>query len=306
MSRKKTHGEFVEEMKNVNPNIEVVGTYINNKTKILCKCKIDGREWTSLPTSLLRGDGCPQCGLSSRTKLRRKTHDVFLEEMQALHPNIEVLSEYINSHTKVLCRCKIDGHEWYSSPPNLLTGKGCAKCGNSIKKTHKEFVSEMSITNPNIEIIGTYNTARTKILARCKICGREWCINPTDLLKGVGCCSKYNKSKGEIKIEKYFLENNIDFDLYYKFDGLIGVNGRRLSYDFYLPYYNLLIEYQGRQHYESVDIFGGDEQFHIQQEHDKRKREYAKTHNIDLLEIPHWDFDNIETILESRLLKQSA
>ena len=39
---------------------------------------------------------------------------------------------------------------------------------------------------------------------------------------------------------------------------------------------------------------------------DSIKREYAKKHNIELLEIPYWDFDNIEQILESRLLKQSA
>lgn len=306
MSKKKTHEEFIEEMKNINSNIEVVGVYVNNKTKILCRCKIDGHEWMPLPTSLLRGDGCPRCGLLSRTKIRKKTNDMFLKEMKLLHPNIKVLGEYVNARTKILCHCMIDGYEWYSTPYNLTVGKGCAKCGNSIKKTHEEFVSEMSIINSDIEIVGTYKTARTKILVRCKICNREWYITPSDLLRGVGCCSKHNKSKGEIRIEKYLIENNINFNLYYKFDGLIGTNNRQLSYDFYLPNYNLLIEYQGRQHYESVDIFGGDEQLHIQQEHDKRKREYAKIHNINLLEIPYWDFDNIETILQSRLLKQSA
>ena len=44
----------------------------------------------------------------------------------------------------------------------------------------------------------------------------------------------------------------------------------------------------------------------IQQEHDRRKRNYAKDHNIELLEIWYYDFNNIEQILESRLLKQSA
>lgn len=226
--------------------------------------------------------------------------------MKLLHPNIEILGEYINSYTKILCRCKVDGYEWYAFPSSLSEGKGCAKCGNSLKRTHEEFISEMFLINLNIEIIGTYKNARTKLLVRCKICGREWEITPSDLLNGVSCCSKNNKSKGEIEIEKYLINNNIEFNLYYKFDGLIGINGGQLSYDFYLPYYNLLIEYQGRQHYESVDIFGGDEQFHIQQEHDRRKRNYAKEHNIELLEIPYLDFDNIEQILESRLLKQSA
>ena len=70
-----------------------------------------------------------------------------------------------------------------------------------------------------------------------------------------------------------------------------------MSYDFYLEKQNLLIEFQGIQHYEPVEIFGGEKQFKIQQEHDKRKREYAINNNIKLLEIPYWDFDNVEEIL---------
>ena len=39
---------------------------------------------------------------------------------------------------------------------------------------------------------------------------------------------------------------------------------------------------------------------------DSIKRKYVKNNNIRLLEIPYWEFDNIEEILKSRLLKQSA
>jgi hypothetical protein len=41
-----------------------------------------------------------------------------------------------------------------------------------------------------------------------------------------------------------------------------------LSYDFFLPDFNLLIEYQGRQHFIPVERFGGEETFKIQLEHD--------------------------------------
>lgn len=86
-----------------------------------------------------------------------------------------------------------------------------------------------------------------------------------------------------------------------KIKGLIGVGNNPLSYDFYLSKYNLLIEYQGRQHKELVEAFGGEEYFKIQQEHDKRKRQYAKDHNIKLLEIWYWDFNSIEDILSREL-----
>jgi hypothetical protein len=64
-----------------------------------------------------------------------------------------------------------------------------------------------------------------------------------------------------------------------------------------------LIEYQGEQHEYPIKLFGGEKQFKIQQEHDKRKREYAEFHGIQLLEIWYWDFDNIEKILEETLSK---
>lgn len=68
----------------------------------------------------------------------------------------------------------------------------------------------------------------------------------------------------------------------------------------------LLIEYQGIQHEKPIDFSGKGQDFSLksfklQQEHDKRKREYAKEHNINLLEIWYWDFDNIENILDNTL-----
>lgn len=71
---------------------------------------------------------------------------------------------------------------------------------------------------------------------------------------------------------------------------------RKLSYDFYLPKYNLLIEYQGRQHYAPIELFGGEEGLKIRRKYDNKKRAYAKSHSIDLLEISYKD--DIEEKLE--------
>lgn len=121
-------------------------------------------------------------------------------------------------------------------------------------------------------------------------------------------CPKCSYFKGETKIGNYLLYNNIDYILHKTFKGLIGINNGKLSYDFYLPQFNLLIEYQGQQHKEPVDFNGkgkkcAQKDFERQQEHDRRKREYAKQNNYNLLEIWYWDFDNIETILTQYLTK---
>ena len=80
------------------------------------------------------------------------------------------------------------------------------------------------------------------------------------------------------------------------FDDLLGVGNMHLSYDIELLGKNhCLIEYQGRQHYEAVSYFGGDEQLKVQLEHDKRKREYAENHHIKLWEISY-EYDTYEKV----------
>ena len=66
----------------------------------------------------------------------------------------------------------------------------------------------------------------------------------------------------------------------------------KLRFDFFLPEYNTLIEYQGEQHYRSVPLFGGDEGYKRRQENDRIKRDYCKSNNIKLIEIPYTYSDN--------------
>lgn len=112
-------------------------------------------------------------------------------------------------------------------------------------------------------------------------------------------CPHCNIIKGEERISQYLLKQNIEFELHKSYDNLYGLGGGKLSYDFYLPKFNLLIEYQGEQHEYDVEIFGGNQQFLRQQEHDRRKREYALNNNIELLEIWYYDYANIEEILNN-------
>ena len=79
------------------------------------------------------------------------------------------------------------------------------------------------------------------------------------------------------------------------------MNIKNLSYDFYLPKENILIEYQGQQHYHPVELFGGDKQFKIQKNNDNLKRQYAKDKDITLIEIPYTE-DTYEKV-KNYLLK---
>ena len=76
---------------------------------------------------------------------------------------------------------------------------------------------------------------------------------------------------------------------------------RPLPFDFYLPDYNTCIEYDGIQHFEVVDYFGGLDGFITTKIRDTIKNEYCKSKNIKLIRIPYWGFDNIENILKKEL-----
>lgn len=113
-------------------------------------------------------------------------------------------------------------------------------------------------------------------------------------------CPECNESHGEREIRRYLNTYNIDFIPQKEFSDLVGVKKGNLSYDFYLLEYNLLIEYQGQYHDGTVPN-QSEEDYLKQQEHDRRKREYAEQNGIRLLEIWYWDFDNIEAILNKNI-----
>ena len=136
---------------------------------------------------------------------------------------------------------------------------------------------------------------------RCD-CGNLCSVSGADLRNGMSkSCGCARISSMEFNVKQYFEHNAVVFYTQYKFDNLVGVNNGKLSYDFYLPQYNVLVECQGIQHYEPIEYFGGEEQFKIQQEHDRRKREYAKKNGYKLLEIWYYDYDKIEEILNREL-----
>lgn len=368
----RSHVDFVEKLKDIQPTLEVLSTYKNSTTKITVLCKTCGNKYDSLPSNLLKGYGCKQCYLNSKRRTREEfcvevekinpniiigddyidgkhkvtttckicgysrkvignnflntkcecpkcngnvklTDEEFKDNIKKLNHNITVKSSYDGADKHVSCECKICGYNWSSIANSLIrynaTCPACERKKASIKrrKTHEEFVQQAKNEKSTIEFLSHYKTVKSKILCRCTCCSYEWSAIPDTLIQGKFRCPSCQtiSSKLEDKIQEYLDVNNIQYSMYMSYDNLRGVNGGKLSYDFYLPEYNLLIEGQGKQHLEPVKYFGGEESFQIQIEHDKRKRNYAKQHNINLLEIWFWDLDNIKEILDEKLITDS-
>lgn len=129
-ARKNTE-EYINEVSIINPNISVLGDYINSLTPILHKCKTDGFEWLAAPANILSGRGCPECKRRVLSSVFTKSHEQYVEDVDVINPDIEVLGKYVNARTPILHRCKKDGYTWNIAPLNILTGQGCPQCQES-------------------------------------------------------------------------------------------------------------------------------------------------------------------------------
>ena len=98
-------------------------------------------------------------------------------------------------------------------------------------------------------------------------------------------------SRAEIKIREILEEAGLNFKMEYIFPDLKTHNGRPLRFDFVIfdddNNIDFLIEYQGKQHYEASNKFGGKRGLYQQQYNDNQKRRCCALHDLHLIEIPY-------------------
>lgn len=135
-----------------------------------------------------------------------------------------------------------------------------------------------------------------RVIWKCKClypgCGEEFEISVASIPHSLACPKHKNLSKGEIKIKEILLQNNINFIQEYSPVGCINPKtGRTLRFDFFLPDYNLLIEFDGIQHFEKQNYFTSSLEEY--QYRDNIKNIWAKENNIRLKRIPYYNLNNL-------------
>lgn len=116
--------------------------------------------------------------------------------------------------------------------------------------------------------------------------------------KNMSGCPICKTSKGERIIKEYLDENDIEYIPQYK---IRYRDMKRSSLDFYLAKYNLAIEYDGIQHFEPREHFGGEDQFAIQVKNDLYKEKYCKKEKINLLKIHYKDKIDIPYLISNAI-----
>jgi len=268
--------------------------YKGSMKEIEIICRIDKHgSFFQTPNSHLKS-GCPRCG---GTKKLSKTE--WIEKAKLKHGlkyNYTKV-EYINSMSKVEIICPKHG-SFFQIAINHINrqASGCPEC---VRKSIYEHIDDFNKAHFNKfkYIEETFVNVDTKMEIICPVHGSFWQL-PSNHKSGAGCpiCSQ---SKGERKILNFLKENNIVFFSEYRFKDCKYKN--TLPFDFYLPDYNLLIEYDGEQHFKPIKCFGGEKEFKLRRLKDNIKTKYAIKNNILLVRLSYLDLDIINDILKGLL-----
>lgn len=234
---------------------------------------------------------------------KKLTQEEFIARAKKIRGDVYDYSKtlYVNRRTKVCIICKLHG-EFYQNPEHHILGKSCPKCATLTRQEKQR--KPLSYWIPLfIEAHGNlydYSKAtershkRDKITIVCKEHG-EFQQTPYNHAINKTGCPVCNASKGELEIKRVLDDLNVEYKRNKTFQDCKHIHV--LPFDFYIPKTKTIIEYDGKQHHEPVEHFGGEEYFKIIQIRDKIKNDYCRLNNINLIRIQHKDYNKIETIL---------
>jgi hypothetical protein len=222
--------------------------------------------------------------------------------------------KYIHTRSKLLFKCHKchpDEIPFKANWTDIERGVGCGLCVNSQIGNYNTLLYEYPLIAKEWDFEKNYPVTPDKVSPHssaryfwiCPDCLNSYestiCHRTNGEPRGCPVC---NESNGEKRIRKFLEDNNIEFIPQYKFENCRNILPLPFDFSFYINNEQILCEYQGLQHYEPVNRFGGEKEFKISKKRDKIKLEYCKDNNIKLIEIPYWDFKNIESILQTNLL----
>jgi len=278
--------------------------FINTTTKVTITCPIHG-DFEQTPKNHYNGQGCPSCANLCRLSKNTSNTKEFIKRSKYVHGDYYNYDKvtYNNARCKVIITCPIHG-DFKQKPIDHYSGCGCQKCGimkYSLANTKDVlwFIRKSKQVHGNYYDYtkSKYNKCIEHVTITCPKHG-DFEQKPYKHYGGNGC-PKCIMSTGERKIMDILNHNNIEFIHEYAVD---YANYKRLRFDFFIPSLNLLIEYDGEQHFYPINFNGIDDDSAIEIYkktllRDTIKNAYANDTDVTLLRIPYTEFDNIDKIL---------
>ena len=212
------------------------------------------------------------------------------------------------------CICNCPEHNIILARTCNLNSKNTKSCGCLNLERMKERATELGhkaaldITNQRfgklVAIERTEKRHQNSIVWKCQCdCGNV-CEAPTNALRAGRkySCGCLTESKASFNIKQFLIQNNIEYITEKTFETCKFLDTNNFArFDFYLPKYNLLIEYDGEQHFQERDRNYFKDSLEKRQEHDTFKTQWCQNNQIKLLRISYKEQENIEEILKKEL-----
>lgn len=215
-------------------------------------CKECGITFEQTPNCHLNGHGCQECGGS-----RKLTQEEFLSKARKIHGDDYDYSnaKYVNAKTRVPIKCNECDYLFNQTPNDHLAGKGCKKCTGTLQLTQEQFIQRAKKMHPNMYDYSNveYVNTTTKVIIGCKKCKQDFKQRPNNHIhQGNGCPECINKT--ELKFFEWFKSKfNYKIKRHYKPKWCRNKeNGRIFEFDFVIKKLKLIIEIDGRQHFEDT------------------------------------------------------
>lgn len=302
--------------------------YINNKTKVTVTCPIHG-DFEIVPFNHLvhGGTGCKKCGSDKGVAItvnRIWTFDEYVKLANEKHNNrykylrFETQEEATGTTSKtgrdryIVYECPLHGIIKTRTYNHLKDGDGCRICGNITAGKTRTMLQEEYIKQAKLAHNGRYDYSkvvyvdgRRKITIICPKHG-EFQQQAAWHLRSNGQCPKCSISKGELRIIDILNKYKIQYDMQYK------IFGYRYKYDFYLPAFNLLIEFDGAQHFKSnfkmnliKRILADNQPVKVKNKislvaimlRDRIKDTLAQLYGYKIIRVPYTLYDQLEYVL---------
>jgi Zn finger protein HypA/HybF involved in hydrogenase expression len=281
--------------------IKLLGTYINQATKVKAKCLVCGAVWMADAQCW----GCRKCAARKRGLRRRVGISEVKRRLKKISPTLRVLSKvYEGSDKPLRVKCLVCSTKWGIVWNALRAGHGCPQCNRYKVRTLATIRADVRRKNSNIEVRGCYQNLNSVLSLSCKKCGGKWEASWKKLRYSLGRCPGctphlFGVSEEQVRREMEKLTG-------WKFpkakpSEVPWLHGLHL--DGYNKKHGVAFEHQGPHHYRPTHWTKFDDQAFLKQKrNDMRKVKQCQRHGVRLICIPYW-VENIRDYLSSRLKK---
>lgn len=273
----------------------------SGRERTYCNCICDCGNTARVLLDTLRSDGLHSCGCG-----RKITADMYLanDVVGNKYGRLTIKREFKElTPRRVLCTCDC-GNEVIVVKNDVISGHtqscGCLQKERTSEANEKDWYGQ--VNEFGVMLIEQYqkNEHGTWLWnCKCPCCGNIFIALPANVVSNkITSCGCRAESSGEAFIANVLDEINVPYISQYRFSDC--KDAAPLPFDFAIlaPKELVLLEYDGRQHFEAIDFFGGQQAFELRKFHDSIKEEYCRTNNIKFIRVPFtYSYDEIKELL---------